>query len=88
MRTRDTGERPHDRRARGPTAFSDVLSVFLREYLTVVAMAGASAVRGIDDGRSDRLSAKERRAAIVGLTRKVWEKSGIALRDVRQEALR
>lgn len=64
------------------------LSAFLREYLTVVAMASTSAIRGLDEGRDRRLNVAERKDALMGLVGKALEKGRIALRDVRQEAFR
>jgi 2-polyprenyl-6-methoxyphenol hydroxylase-like FAD-dependent oxidoreductase len=57
------------------------LTSFLREYLTVVATSGLAAVRG-------QPAAGERAQALMGLTRKSWEKFSIAVRDVRREVAR
>ncbi|MCS6915499.1 MAG: NAD(P)/FAD-dependent oxidoreductase [Myxococcales bacterium] len=64
------------------------LGVFLREYMSVVGRSAGSALLGVEDGLPRRLTVPERGAALLGLGRKVWEKSRLVLRDVRQEALR
>lgn len=54
------------------------LSVFLREYLTVIRKSGVAAWSARD----------ERSAALVGLGKKSVEKMRVVFRDVRQEATR
>jgi 2-polyprenyl-6-methoxyphenol hydroxylase-like FAD-dependent oxidoreductase len=74
-------EGSHEARARSIALLSGAdsrLSIFLREYLTVVSRAGTAA-----------LSAKGQRVqSLLGLGRKSAEKLSLVLRDVRQEAVR
>lgn len=78
MRYWQTSERARARSMALLSGADSRLSVFLREYLTVISKSSAAAWA----------AREERREALIGLGRKSMEKMRVVFRDVRQEATR